>query len=269
MKRLILFFYLIFSFPALATQLTLEGKREQGGLLFGTTDPGATVTLDGKPVPVSPEGRFLIAFDRDAPAAALVIVTGADGTSAEEAIEVASRDYPIQKIDGLPEEQVSPPEDLWERIGAEKALLEENRMSERAATDWLAGFIWPLQGPITGLFGRQRILNGEPRQPHYGIDIAAPVGTPVKAPGDGVVIFTHEDLFYQGKLVMIDHGQGLKSTLMHLSKISVEVGQSVKAGDIVAEVGATGRVTGAHLDWRINWFDRWIDPAQLVPPMPE
>lgn len=265
--RLLALLLCLLAAPAAAVELTLEGPLQQGGLLYGRTDPGATVALNDATIPVSPDGRFLIGLDRDAPAEVLVEALGSDGSRVERRLAIAPRDYRVQRIDGLPPEKVNPPEEEVARILAEKARIEAARLSPREATDWGGGFIWPVTGRITGDYGRQRILNGEPRQPHYGIDIAAPVGTPVLAPADGLVVLTEEDLFFQGKMIIIDHGQGLKSGLMHLSEILVRPGDLVTKGQVVAKVGATGRVTGAHLDWRVNWFGAWIDPAQLVPPM--
>ena len=139
----------------------------------------------------------------------------------------------------------------------------------RRPTIFLAGFIWPLQGPITGVYGSQRILNGEPRRPHFGVDVAAPTGTPVVAPADAIVTLVHPDMYFSGGTLIMDHGHGLSSTFIHLHKVLVEEGQVVKQGDVVAEVGATGRVTGPHLDWRMNLFTVRIDPELLVPPMPQ
>ncbi len=266
--RLFLLLTLLLVTPLSAEEaLPVTGPFEQGGLLYGKAAPGSQVTLDGQPVPVSPEGHFLLAFDRDAAAAAGIVIQGPDGGRLHQVVSIAPRRYKTQRIDGLPKDKVVPPEAVWDRIIAERDLLIALRQQSRAATDYLNGFAWPAKGRISGVYGSQRILNGEPRQPHYGIDIAVPTGTPVLAPADGVVALTHPDLYFAGKTLVIDHGQGLKSSLLHLSEILVEEGEAVRKGQPVAKVGATGRVTGPHLDWRVSWFDRWIDPAQLVPPL--
>jgi len=252
--------------PAAALELTLQGTPEQGALLYGRTQPGASVLLGELAVPVAADGRFLIGLDRDAPPE-LLLTARLDGVAESLTLAIAPRSYSIQRIDGLPPEQVTPPPELLERIAAERAQLLAARALERPTTEWAGGFAWPAEGRISGVFGSQRILNGEPRQPHYGVDVAVPSGTPVKAPADGLVVLAVEDFFYQGTLVMIDHGLGLKSTLMHLSALQVASGEVVTRGQVVALSGASGRVTGAHLDWRVNWLGHWIDPQQLVPPL--
>lgn len=260
------FLLLLLPLPAFAVDFTLEGKLEQGALLYGQTLPGAAVMLEEELIPVAADGRFLIGLDRDAPAR-MTLVVGKDGVLTTRMLEIQPRDYKIQRIEGLPPEQVNPPAELLERIAAEREQLLAARALERYSTEWAAGFDWPALGRISGVYGSQRILNGEPRQPHYGVDIAVPSGTPVLAPGEGLVVLAVEDFFYQGTLVMIDHGLGLKSTLMHLSKLEVAAGDVVVKGQVVALSGASGRATGPHLDWRMNWRGAWIDPQRLVPPM--
>ena len=155
------------------------------------------------------------------------------------------------------------------RIRAENARIAEARAVDRAEPMFESGFVWPVVGPISGVFGSQRVLNGEPRRPHYGVDVAAPPGTPVTAPADGVVAIAHPDMYYTGGTVLIDHGHGLTSVYSHLEEVWVKEGARLRQGDPIGSVGATGRATGPHLDWRINWFDQRLDPALLVPPMPE
>jgi murein DD-endopeptidase MepM/ murein hydrolase activator NlpD len=262
----IAFALLLVAAAAGALEIALHGQREQGALLYGAAAPGSSVTLDGEPVPILPDGRYLIGFDRDAPPALTLTVTAPGGAVQSLPLEIAPRDYDIQRIDGLPPEQVTPPQELLDRIARERESLVAARATLSLTDDWAAGFTWPAEGPITGVYGSQRILNGEPRQPHYGVDVAVPVGTPVTAPAAGVVVLAAEDYFYQGTIVIIDHGLGLMSTLMHLSALKVETGDPVAQGQIVALSGKSGRVTGAHLDWRVSWRSAWIDPAQLVPP---
>ena len=257
----------LLALPARAEEIALHGELRQGALLYGSAAPGSLVTLDGAAVPVLPDGRYLIGLDRDAPAELRLVVTAPGGAARSLALTVEPRTYDIQRIDGLPPEQVTPPPELLERIARERASLVAARATLRLADDWAQGFLWPAEGPVTGVYGSQRILNGEPRQPHYGIDLALPVGTPVLAPATGVVVLAAEDYFYQGSLVIIDHGLGLSSTLMHLSALEVATGEVVRQGQVVARSGKSGRVTGAHLDWRVAWQGNWIDPAQLVPPL--
>ena len=255
---------------ATETGVRLDGPRTQGGLLRGQAPPGSAVELDGAPVRVSEDGWFLIGFGRDAPPEAVLEVTWPDGRQERHAISVKSREYEIQRIDGLPEGKVTPrsEEDLA-RIAADVALVKGARRTDDARTDFLDGFEWPVKGRITGVYGSQRILNGEPRRPHFGIDIAAPAGTKVLAPAGGVVTLAHPDMFFSGGTLIVDHGHGLSSAFLHLSRILVERGDRVSQGQAIAEVGSSGRSTGAHLDWRINLFSRRLDAALLAGPMPE
>ena len=251
-----------------ASELVLEGDRVQGGLIKGKTLPGSVVKVDGREIRLSDEGVFLMGFGRDAPLESKVEARLPGGRTLTRTVRIAPRKYQIQRIDGLPPSKVKPPKKYWNRIAREAALAREARRLDSQRTDFLNGFIWPLQGPISGVYGSQRILNGTPRRPHFGVDIAAPVGTPAMAPADGVVTLAHPDMFYSGGTLIIDHGHGLSSTFMHLHRILVKEGQRVRQGESVAEVGATGRVTGAHLDWRMNLFTKRLDPQLLADPMP-
>ena len=250
-----------------AEALELSGPQRQGGLLAGQVEPGARVEGLGQAIPVDDAGRFLLGLGRDAPESVAVTVILADGTTRRHNVPVQSRDYDIQRIDGLPPNQVSPDADTLARIREDAARVREARQARLDERHFDVGWIWPVTGPISGVYGSQRILNGEPRQPHYGIDIARATGTPVRAPSDGIVTLAAEDLFFSGGTLIVDHGQGLSSSFLHLARILVEPGEFVRQGQVIAEVGATGRVTGAHLDWRMNWFDQRIDPSLLVPPM--
>ena len=164
---------------------------------------------------------------------------------------------------------VTPPESVLARIKSENAKIAEARAQDRAEPDYLTGFVWPTVGRISGVYGSQRILNGKPRQPHYGIDIAAPAGTPVRAPADGIVTLAEGDLYYTGGTLIIDHGHGLTSAFLHMKDVEVALGQRVRQGERIGTVGSTGRSTGPHLDWRINWFKARIDPSLLAGPMPK
>ena len=259
----------ILCLPLSALALTLEGHLVQGGMAIGKTDPGATVVFQGKPVRVSPEGIFVIGFARDEAPVSVVEIHPTAGTVEKHPIRIEKRTYKIQRIDGLPPRKVSPsPEDL-DRIGKDIALVKKVRKKDAPRTDFTQAFIWPVTGRISGVYGSQRILNGKPKRPHYGVDIAAPTGTPVKAPAGGVVTMAHNDMFYSGGTLIVDHGHGISTVYMHLHKILVDEGQRIKKGDVIAQVGATGRVTGPHLHWGMNWFETRLDPSLLVPPMPK
>lgn len=248
----------------------LSGQAVQGGMMVGSTSPGGRVFQDGQAVRVSAQGDFLLGFTRDAPADSMLNIKLPSGKVIKRSLKVATREYQIQRIDGLPKAKVTPrkPEDLA-RIRRDIAEAKKARSRDDDRQDFLTGFEWPVQGPISGVYGSQRILNGKPRRPHFGVDIAVPVGTPVRAPAPGIVTLAVPDMFFSGGTLIIDHGHRLSSSFLHLSKLHVNVGDRVEQGDLVAEVGATGRVTGAHLDWRMNLRDRRIDPQLLVPAMPE
>jgi murein DD-endopeptidase MepM/ murein hydrolase activator NlpD len=248
-------------------ELVLGGDATQGGLIIGRTQPGDRVEIDGREVRVSPRGDFLIGFGRDAPGEARLVVTDRVGKKETRVIQVGTREYRIQRIEGLPQEKVTPPEDVLTRIREEGARVAAARSRDDFRTDFIDGFIWPLEGRITGVYGSQRILNGEPRRPHFGVDVAAPVGTPVAAPADAIVSFADPDLYFSGGTLIMDHGHGLSSTFIHLSRILVVEGQRVRQGEVVAEVGMTGRATGPHLDWRMNLFEIRLDPQRLAEPM--
>ena len=247
----------------------LDGPRTQGGLLRGRVSPGATVEYDGDAVRVSKDGWFLVGFGRDAPPEAELVVVHPDGRRERQVLKVERREYDIQRIDGLPARKVTPRSEDLARIRAEVRMVKEARTTDDSRTDFLGGFRWPVKGRISGVYGSQRILDGEPRRPHFGIDIAAPTGTKVVAPADGVVTLVHPDMFFSGGTMILDHGHGLSSAFLHLSRILVEEGERVAQGRPIAEVGSTGRSTGPHLDWRINLFGRRLDPALLVGPMPK
>jgi murein DD-endopeptidase MepM/ murein hydrolase activator NlpD len=254
--------------PAQAIELSVTGDLVQGGLAFGRTVPGAIVEVDESRVRVSEYGEFLMGFGRDAADTITVRVRNPGGTSDTQTLAVKARQFPTQRIDGLPPKQVTPDAEVLKRIRAEGALIKEARTKNSAAPMFRSGFVWPVQGIVSGVFGSQRILNGEPRAPHSGVDIAAPTGTPVVSCADGVVSLVHPDMFYTGKSVMVDHGFGLASVYIHMSEILVEEGQQVSRGTTIGKVGSSGRATGAHLHWGISLFQTRLDPALLVPSMP-
>lgn len=257
------------SLAAAAEPVELRGPLMQGGLIIGQAPAGSQVRLDGQALRVSPQGNFVFGLGRDHPAQIDLRVVLPDGAQWRRSLNIASRSYQIQRIDGLPPGKVSPDAEALKRIRAEGAQVAGARKTDAARVDFLQDFVWPSVGPISGVYGSQRILNGQPRRPHYGVDVAAPTGTPVVAPAAGVVTLAHPDMYYSGGTLIVDHGHGVSSSFLHLSRIDVEVGQRVEQGQKIAEIGATGRVTGAHLDWRMNWFKQRIDPALLVPDMPQ
>ncbi len=244
----------------------LEGSFTQGGLVMGRTMPGSEIRLDGTQLSPLPDGRFLLGFGREAGPRAELVVRLPDGRTTHQVLEIAAQDYDIQRIDGLPSAMVTPPEAVLRRIASDAAQVREARMILTEEPLFDSGWIWPLEGRITGVYGSQRILNGAPRQPHYGIDIAAPVGTPVRAAADGIVRLAEEDLYFTGGTILIDHGYGLNSVYSHLETLKVAVGDRIARGAVIGTVGATGRATGPHLDWRVNLFLTRLDPALLVPP---
>lgn len=250
--------------------LQIEGDLMQGGLITLTTpQDGAHWVFDGKRLPVTSDGRVLVGFDRDEPAEVMLTQVAADGAKREFPLAIKQREYNIQRIEGISKRIMNPEKLDYERIRKEVAQTKAARKPVSSREDFLKPWAWPLTGPITGVFGSQRVYNGVPKRPHYGLDIARPTGTRVQAPLSGKVVLAHPDMFYSGGTLIIDHGHGLSSSFLHLSKLLVEVGQVVEQGDEIAEVGASGRATGPHLDWRMNWGKRRVDPQLLVGPMPE
>ncbi len=256
------------SLMAQAAEPTYQGQFVQGGIVFGQTDAGATVVLDDEVIDtIAPDGRFILGFPRDYEGPAKLSIKHADGSVESFAYDIGDRAFNIQRIDGLPEKMVTPDPKVIERIKDDSRQAREAR-TERFTENFLQnGFVWPALGTITGVYGSQRILNGEPRSPHWGIDIAVPTGTPVIAPADGIVTLAHPDMYFSGATLFVDHGLGVVSAFLHLSEIDVKVGDVVRQGDVIAKVGSSGRSTGPHLDWRVNVGAARIDAQLLVPPM--
>jgi murein DD-endopeptidase MepM/ murein hydrolase activator NlpD len=232
--------------------------------MFGQAPAGSSVTLDGKAVMTTADGQFVIGFDRDETGTRELQISSPDQPAEKLQLAIRLREYDIERVDGLPPRTVTPDPEAAERIKQEAAMVSSARRLRDQRTDYALGFAWPAAGRISGVYGSQRILNGEPGRPHYGLDIAAPTGDPVYAPAAGIVTLTHNDMYFSGGTLIIDHGQGLSSTFLHLSAILVETGDEVKRGDLIARIGATGRASGPHLDWRMNWLDRRVDPQLLV-----
>jgi murein DD-endopeptidase MepM/ murein hydrolase activator NlpD len=256
------------SFGATTTAggLRFVGDAVQGGLVIGRVGPGNEVWIDGTPVRVQ-DGTFCFGFGRDAVKPALVRVRYPKNYEESREVVPKKRDFRIQRINGLPEKYVSPPKEVLERIARDAKAVSEARNSDRGETWFLQKFDWPAVGPISGVYGSQRILNGQPREPHYGLDIAAPEGTPIKAPISGVVTLA-EELYLSGNTMIVDHGHGISTSYLHMSRQDVKVGDKIDKGQQLGLVGKTGRVTGPHLCWRLNWFQTRLDVALLAPPRP-
>lgn len=246
---------------------TLPESAQQGTLVFGQTRAGSAVKLHGKPIRVAADGRFAFGIGRDEARNARVDITHPDGTSERIDVAVKKRDWPVERVTGVPQKTVDPPPEIAARIAREQAAVVAQRKRDDDRIDAFSGFIWPIEGRISGRFGRQRIYNGSPGAPHSGTDIAAPQGTPIKAPAAGLVVFAEPDLYLTGGTILIDHGHGIGSNFLHLSRLDVQPGQRVEQGDIIGRVGATGRATGPHLHWGLTWFDTRLDPQLLdLPP---
>jgi len=249
--------------------LTLSGGIEQGGLVRGVAPAGAKVFLEGQSIRVAADGHFIFGFGRDASEHAKLVVTYPDGHTVTRDLAVAKRIYDVQSIKGLPPEMVTPDAATLARIKREAELVRAARAESADLLFFEAPLEWPVTGTITGIYGSQRILNGEPRAPHLGVDVAAPAGTAVKAAAGGTVVLAEPDLYFTGGTVIIDHGYGLNTVYVHLQKIAVTVGQELRQGETLGELGATGRTTGANLHWGVNWYGVALDPARIAGPMPK
>ena len=252
-------------FPESSAHVEMSGGMTQGGLVFGRTAPGARVRLDGYDVMVGPDGRFVVGFGRDSALSALLLVTLPDGSEERIALKIADREFPVQRIDGLPPDKVDTfTEEQLKRIAADTEKKKAARVRTDETAHWAGGFAWPVKGRISGVFGSQRVLNGSPKKPHSGLDVAAPSGAQVLAPADGVVRLAEPDMYFEGGLVLLDHGHWVESAFLHLSRLDVTPGQAVKKGDPIGAVGATGRATGPHLHWSLKWTSRLVDPQLVV-----
>lgn len=248
---------------ALADAPALNGDVAQGGLVWGQVDAGTSVTLDGEPVTVHESGVFVIGFGRDAHSATLVF-RRANGATEKLPLVVAQREFNIERVDGLPPKTVTPPPEWRERRKVETGRVRTARSFTTSDLLWLDGFDKPAQGRFSGFYGSQRILNGQPRSPHYGLDIAGPTGTPIAAPAGGVVRLAAPDFLLEGGIVIIDHGMSVTSTLFHMNSVAVQEGQVLEKGDLIGTIGATGRANGPHVDWRVNWGNVRLDPMLLI-----
>lgn len=246
----------------------LAGPLKQGGLIIGRLEAPGKVALDAKPLRLSKNRYFAFGFGRDQGKEAVLAVTWEGGRVETIPLAIEQRMYEIQKIDGLPDAMVTPPAEVLARIKRDNEIIVAARARDTEAEWFVSDIDWPVRGPISGVYGSQRILNGEPRRPHFGVDIAAPEGTDIHAPLDAIVSMAEPDLYYTGATAILDHGHGISTSYLHMSRMDVKVGDRLVRGDILGAVGKTGRATGPHLCWRLNWFQERLDPQLAAGPMP-
>ncbi|MGE4064578.1 MAG: M23 family metallopeptidase [Rhodospirillaceae bacterium] len=266
--RLALLFGVLLTSPALALDVTIAGKLEQGGLVIGTAPPGSAITVGQRRFPAAADGTFLVGLGRNAPAILEVKVSAPNGESETLTVAVAPREWKIDKVDGVPQNLVTPDPATEKRIAEDSKLLRLARAKFFSEPLYATGFIRPAEGRISGVYGSQRILNGEPRNVHAGLDIAAPTGAPIKAAADGIVTLAQPGMVLSGGTVLINHGYGLQTSYIHMSRLDVAEGQRVKQGEVIGAIGATGRVTGPHLHFSVLWFDTSLDPTTILALLP-
>ena len=257
------FFFVFLIFISPVNAIEFQGKFLQGHYILGKTDPNAKILVGKKEVKVSKDGFFVFGIDRDQKYD-LTFTKIINGKKLITTKKVLKRKYNIQRIDGLEESKVTPPEAVYKRIKKENNAIGEARAVNSDLQFFKEKFIMPVDGIISGVYGSQRILNGKPRWPHYGIDIAAKKGTKIKSSATGVVKMAEADLYYTGGTIIMDHGHGISTNYSHLETLNVKVGYEILQGDIFGTVGSTGRSTGPHLDFRVNWFQTRLDPMSLI-----
>ncbi|HEY1638144.1 MAG TPA: M23 family metallopeptidase [Rhizomicrobium sp.] len=243
-------------------RLSFSGPLKQGGLVIGTAERGAQVSVDRVPVLVSPDGLFACGLEYDQKSSTLVMARFADGATETQELTPEVRKYGVQRINGLPEQEAHPTEpEIVARVARENALIVAARRHDTPGTAFSESLDWPVPGIVSSLFGSQRILNGIPSAPHFGIDIAAPEGTPIHAATDGAVVLAEPDFYLTGGTTVLDHGHGVFTMYLHQSALKAKVGDAVKRGDTIGLVGMKGRATGPHLHWGLNWFQMKLDPS--------
>ena len=258
-----LIFIFIISCSTQLKAVEFKGKFLQGHYIIGSTNPSAQIIIDKKEVKVSKEGYFVFGIDRDRKFD-LIITKIENGNKEKITKKILKRKYNIQRIDGLEESKVTPPESVYKRIKEENNKIGKARAINSDLIFFKDQFIMPVEGIISGVYGSQRILNGKPRWPHYGIDIAAKKGTMIKSSGSGTVTMAEDDLYYTGGTIIMDHGHGISTIYSHLETVLVSIGDKINQGDIIGTVGSTGRSTGPHLDFRVNWFQTRLDPMSVI-----
>jgi len=258
-KYTLVFLFVYFN----ASAIEFKGKFIQGHFIVGKTEPTSKVIIDDKNIKISKDGYFVFGLDRDRKYDVVINLKNSN-TNKKIIKKVLKRKYNIQRIDGLDEKKVTPPEEVYKRIKEENNRIGEARAINSDLDFFKDKFIMPVKGIISGVYGSQRILNGKPKWPHYGIDIAAKKGTKIKSSATGVVTMAEDNLYYTGGTVIMDHGHGISTIYSHLENVMVKVGDKIKQGDIIGTVGSTGRSTGPHLDFRINWFQTRLDPMSVL-----
>ena len=258
-----LFFIIILFASTQLNAIEFKGKFLQGHYIIGITNPTAKILIGKKEIKVSKDGYFVFGIDRDRKFD--ITITKIINDKKEVITkQVLKRKYNIQRIDGLEESKVTPPESVYKRIKEENNKIGEARAINSDLPFFKNQFIMPVEGIISGVYGSQRILNGKPKWPHYGIDIAAKQGTKIKSSGSGIVTMAEDDLYYTGGTIIMDHGHGISTIYSHLENVMVSVGDKINQGDIIGTVGSTGRSTGPHLDFRVNWFQTRLDPMSVI-----
>tara|TARA_B100000212_G_scaffold176429_1_gene132795 strand:- start:374 stop:1162 length:789 start_codon:yes stop_codon:yes gene_type:complete len=261
MIKYLLLFLFIFNF---SHAVEFKGDFKQGSFILGKTDPNSKVLIDNREVRVTNDGYFAFGLDRDRKNNVIIKIKNKEDIKLIEK-KVFKRKYKIQRIDGLPPKQVTPPPEVYERIKKDNILIGKARSIDSKLIFFKEKFIYPIDKYIiTGVYGSQRILNGKPRRPHYGIDFHAPEGTPVKSMMSGIVTMVEKDMYFTGGTIIFDHGHGISTLYMHMKDINVKKGQKVKKGQIVGTLGQSGRATGPHLDIRLNWFNIKLDPMTIL-----
>ena len=249
-------------------EAALRGEFVPGALIRGRAEPSARVSIDGRVLNLTAKGDFAFGFAYDRTASARFKIDVAGEKSDEKQIELGKREYEVQRINGLPEKLVEPPASVLARIEQENKLIGAARSRDTDEAWFADDFAWPVKGTVTGVYGSQRILNGVPKRPHFGVDIAAPQGKAIRAPVGAIVSMAEKDLYFTGGTVILDHGRGVSTSYLHMSRLDVKVGDRIAKGDVIGAVGKTGRATGPHLCWRLNWFQERLDAALVVPEMP-
>lgn len=260
---------LLAALPATAADkpIRLPDHLQQGQLVIGHAPPGTRIEFDGRELRIGKDGVFVFGLTRDAAPREEMTIRNADGSVHTLAFDVEQRTYPTERVNGLPQQTVTPSPEILARVEREQAAVQAARARDEAREDFLHGFSVPVEDArISGVYGSQRIDNGVPKAPHMGLDMAVPAGTPIHAPADGVVSFAAKDLFLTGGTVLIDHGYGLDSSFLHMSRVDVKVDERIRRGQIIGLAGMTGRATGPHVHWGFNWFDVRLDPALLPKP---
>ncbi|GGI86191.1 M23 family metallopeptidase [Shewanella gelidii] len=269
MKRLLpllSLFAICCSFNA-AANITFDGLFEQGALVRAKVAPDTKVWLNNEPLMLTPDGELAFGFAREAALKQELKLKLADGSEQVIPLKIKSREYKIQRVNGIAKKIMKPDPKAVARSRQDSKQVKTARGQFTDNQAFMQDFIWPLTGRISGVYGSQRVYNGKPGTPHYGVDVAAKTGTVIVAPADGTVSLAVADMFYSGGTIIVDHGYGVSSSFLHLSKLYVAPGDFIAQGQPIGEVGATGRATGPHLDWRLNWYQMRLDPVSIVPSM--